>query len=89
VNLENSPGAWHGIAEGHTYLPDAERLQIALKACDLYLARVENLEGEIERLEKSQCHHDTGDDPNRDPDWYIAQRAQDAMFHRTGEGFLS
>ena len=44
VDLQFSPGVWHGIAEGHTHLPVEERLAIALKACDLYLARIDEME---------------------------------------------
>lgn len=60
MSLDEHPGMWHGIAEGHVWLPDSERLQVALKACGLYLMRVEQLEKEIEALQASQCHHDTG-----------------------------
>jgi hypothetical protein len=44
VDLNESPGAWHGIAEGHVWLSDKERLGLALKACDLYLKRIDELE---------------------------------------------
>lgn len=47
-----SPGAWHGLASGQIQLPCKERLAMALKACDLYLARVEDLEEKIERLQE-------------------------------------
>lgn len=39
-DLNNSPGAWHGIAINRAY-PEADRLAAALKACDLYEARME------------------------------------------------
>ena len=44
-SLSESPGAYHGIAEGHKHLSDASRLTFALKACDLYLARITRIEG--------------------------------------------
>ena len=46
VDLNESPGVWHGIAEGHHWLSDKERLELALKACDLYLKRIDELEQE-------------------------------------------
>lgn len=47
VDLNESPGVWHGIAEGHVWLSDKERLELALKACDLYLAMVTQFEEEL------------------------------------------
>lgn len=44
-SLSDSPGAYHGIAEGHAWLPADERLALALKACDLYLAHITRIEG--------------------------------------------
>lgn len=49
-DLDQQPGVWHGIAEGHIHLPCEERLALALKACDLYLKRVEHLEEEMHRI---------------------------------------
>lgn len=50
VDLNESPGAWHGIAEGHHWLSDKERLELALKACDLYLKRIDELEQERDQI---------------------------------------
>lgn len=50
VDLNESPGVWHGIAEGQVWLSDKERLELALKACDLYLKRVEELEQERDQI---------------------------------------
>lgn len=53
-SLDQHPGVWHGCAEGHTWLSDKERLEMALKACDLYLARLERLE---ELLTQARTEH--------------------------------
>lgn len=44
VDLNEEPAVWHGMAEGHIWLSDKERLEMALKACDLYLSKIERLE---------------------------------------------
>lgn len=46
-DLNTNPGVWHGMAEGHIWLGDKERLEMALKACDLYLSRLEHLEEKL------------------------------------------
>ena len=53
-SLDQHPGAWHGMAEGHIWLSDKERLDMALKACDLYLAKLERLE---ELLTQARTEH--------------------------------
>ena len=40
MDVNKSPGAWHGIATNGAY-PVDERLAAALRACDLYLVRLE------------------------------------------------
>jgi len=48
-DLNAEPSVWYGMAEGHHWLGDKERLELALKACDLYLKKVEFLEEELIR----------------------------------------
>jgi hypothetical protein len=50
VDLNESPGAYHGIAESHVWLTPGERLKVALKACDLYLARMTRMEAALEAV---------------------------------------
>lgn len=65
VDLNESPGVWHGIAEGHVWLPCAERLKIALKACDLYLKLVEDLEKQLPNNTPEQGRERSDDRDNR------------------------